>query len=300
MKIALTGVGGLLGPDVWARLQAEHELWALGRKRPSFVDAGRWRTLDLTRDKETYSLITRLNPDMVIHMAAMSNPDDCEKSPEEAFRINALGTRNLALSCQRFDTALLHISTNYVFRGDEPPEGGYREFDPTAPVNTYGLSKRWAEEFVRSLLSKFFIVRTAGLFGSGRRCFASEILEACRTGSRILATADWMGSYTHTADLAAAIAHLTESNLYGIYHITNEGAGTRFEFAQAVGACARPAPGFRIDKVAGKELKRLARRPERVPLNNFHWRLSGFEPLRPWKEAVADFVEKIGSTRTTP
>jgi len=299
VKIAIVGTGGLLGPDVWARLEGEHEVWALGRKRPSFIGTDRWRALDLAKDQETYSVLTRLNPDLVIHMAAMSNPDDCERAPEEAFRINALGTRNLAIACQRFDTTLLLVSTNYVFGMNEPPAEGYREFDPAAPVNTYGLSKQWAEDFVRSLLNKFFIVRTAGIFGSGRRCFATEILEACAQGTPVRAATDWTGSYTYSADLADAIARLCESHLYGIYHVSNEGSGTRLEFAQAVSSCFKPARGFAIEKVRGEELCQPARRPARVPLNNLHWKLSGFPPLRPWREAVADFVEKIGSTRIT-
>jgi dTDP-4-dehydrorhamnose reductase len=205
----------------------------------------------------------------------------------------------VAVACQRFDTTLMHLSTNYVFGGVEPPENGYREFDAPTPINTYGLSKQWAEDFVRSLLNKYFIVRTAGLFGAGRHCFAEEIIEACLKGHPVQA-ANWTGSYTHTVDLAEAMARLAESNLYGIYHLVNAGAGSRAEFIRQVSSYLAPSGGFKIVEVGEKGLKRPAQRPGQSTLDTLHWRLSGFEPLRPWKEAVGDFVKKMKNTRISP
>jgi len=297
MKIVITGAGGLLGRDLWLKLQKDHETWAVGRQKPEYIPLKQWRVMDVLNPAETYSLTTRLNPDLIIHAAALSNVDQCEITPDEAYRVNALGTRNIALACQRFDTVFMHLSTNYIFSGADCPPAGYREFDPAGPVNHYGISKKWAEDFVMSLLNKFYIVRTAGLFGSARSCFVTNVIKACQTGQPIRITSEWTGSVTSTIDLAQALSKLAQSNLYGIYHITNTGQCSRLDLANYIASKTRVAPGFEIRCVKPEELKLSARRPLHSNLDNLQWRLSGFEPLKHWKLAVSEFL--IESTRST-
>src|SRR5205085_9572561 len=133
VKVIVTGAGGLLGQDVWRVFSQDHELFAIGRQQPPEVSAAQWQTVDLAEAAKIYTAVTRINPDLVVHCAAYNNVDRAQTHPDEAYRGNALATRNLALACQRFDTALMSLSTDYVFDGASAPEGGYREFDPALP-----------------------------------------------------------------------------------------------------------------------------------------------------------------------
>ena len=168
MKVLVTGSAGLLGHDVWRLFEAKHEMVALGRTPAPWVGAERFRECDLTNAAHTYALVTKENPEIVVHCAAYNNVDDAETHPEDAYRGNALATRNLALACQRFDATLISVSTDYVFDGTDAPPDGYREFDPCSPKGRYAESKRWAEIFVERLLNKYFIVRTSWLFGPSK------------------------------------------------------------------------------------------------------------------------------------
>src|SRR5581483_5394970 len=154
MKVLVTGSAGLLGHDVWSLFERKHDLVALGRTLAPWVGQERFRECDLTNAAHTYALVTKENPEVVVNCAAYNNVDEAEKTPEDAYRGNALAARNLALACQRFDATLIHVSTDYVFNGEDAPATGYREFDLCRPMNRYGESKRWAEIFVEQLLSK--------------------------------------------------------------------------------------------------------------------------------------------------
>lgn len=293
MKILITGISGLLAADLWKTLnQPEFETYGLSRKKPGFIPGEKWLNCDITDFAETYQKVTKLNPDIIIHTAAASNVDDCEQNPEVAFRVNSLGTRNLAIASQRFDSTLIYISTDYVFDGKEVPKNGYREFDRPSPVNIYGLSKLWGEYYVQKLLNKFCIIRTSWLFGDFRKNYITAMLDS---QNEILATDEMVSSPTFTKDLAQAIksfiTHRSSliTTLYGIYHLTNGGFASRYEIAEYV-AKISGIPQKNIKKIKLSELNLAAQRPPCSVMENYVWKLDGHKPLRPWQDAVKEFI----------
>jgi dTDP-4-dehydrorhamnose reductase len=296
MKIMVTGTSGLLGSDVWKVFSAEHELIALGRSRPGFVPLGQWRDCDLRKAATIYALVTRENPDLIIHCAAYNDVDAAEKNANEAFQVNAMGTRNLALACQRFDTVLMAISTDYVFDGTNAPEDGYREFDVTHPLSVYAESKRWGEIQVEHLLNKFYIVRTSWLFGEGRATYADKVLSWARDKQPVPCLKDMRSAPTYSADLAKALLQLALSNCFGVYHLTNAGFCSRVEFAQEI-LRIHKLPETLLKPLTQAEFKQPARRPPFSGLQNLAWKLNGFTALRPWKEALR---EHFSASQITP
>ena len=287
MKVLITGAAGLLGSDVWKVFSEGHELVAMGRTQPVHVPLPQWRECDIRDAANTYALITRENPDLVIHCASYNDVDGAEKTPDDTFRVNTLGTRNLALACQRFDTVLMAVSTDYVFDGELDRASGYRESDPTRPINLYGESKRWGEVHVEQLLNKFYIVRTSWLFGPGRLTYADRVVEWARDGKAVPCLKDMVSAPTYTPDLAKGLLRLSESGLYGIYHLTNSEFCSRVDFAREI---------LRLNRLPEKALKIMtqtdfqhpAKRPSFSGMENLVWRLNGFPAMRPWKQALQD------------
>jgi dTDP-4-dehydrorhamnose reductase len=251
MKILITGITGLLGSEIAALLEEKHEIIGIAREN-SFGSVETLK-LDISDYETVYRAVTKLNPDLIIHAAAMSNVDACESDPDQAFRVNAIGTRNLALACQRFDAALMYISTDYVFSGEGTPEGGYTEFNAASPQGVYARSKLYGELYVQQLLSKFFIIRTAWLFGGKRGNFVSHAAASLRDGKEIKAASDMTSSPTYVKDLAAAVIRLIDQPVYGIYHLTNSGFGSRHEIVMAI-AKMMGLPVARNKKLTREEL----------------------------------------------
>ena len=287
MKILITGIGGLLGSEVAKLLSREHEI--LGLCKESRTAEFKTVNLDITDPEATYSTISKINPDLVVHSAAYSNVDGCEKDPDKAYKVNSLGTRNVCLACQRFDTVLAYISTDYVFSGAEPTKEGFNELDTTDPRSVYARSKLAGEWFVRNLLNKFFIIRTSWLFGSKRDNFVSQVFSALKEGKKVKQASDMASSPTYVSDLAQALRKLTATNLYGLYHLSNSGFASRYEIALFISRLLG-CPGLNIEKISLKDLNIPAQRPNFSGLNNYAWRLNGFKPLRPWQEAVTEFL----------
>lgn len=296
MKVIVTGAGGLLGRDVWRRFEIAHELFALGRQQPAWVASQQWSACDLTDAALTYKLVTRFNPDLVVHCAAYNLVDDAERDWDAAYKGNALATRNLALACQRFDTTLMSVSSDYVFDGVNAPEEGYREFDPVHPLSRYAESKRWAEIFVEQLLNKFFIVRTSWLFGPSRPTWVDKMVELAREGKPVVAVSDMRSAPTYTPDLAGAMLELAQSNRFGTYHLTNSGFCSRSELAEEVLRMHKISSYAGLKKVTQKELKLPAPRPAFSGLRNLAWELDGFRPLRSWKNAL---IEHFSNNKVT-
>ncbi len=212
MKILITGISGMLGLDLWEEFSddSDLELFGLDLHKPEFLPKENHIQCDISDFEDTYRKVTKINPDLIIHTAVMSDVDECEKNQSAAFKINALGTRNLAIAAQRFDSVILYISTDYVFGGSPPTipltrDGGrqneYREYDETSPINAYGLSKLWGEFYVRDLCNKFYIIRTSWLFGKKKENFIST----AAVGKGVMAAEDMVGSPTYTKDLSQAI-----------------------------------------------------------------------------------------------
>ncbi|HUW23671.1 MAG TPA: dTDP-4-dehydrorhamnose reductase, partial [bacterium] len=230
------------------------------------------------------------------HSAAYTDVDGCETNRDLAFRVNALGTRNIALACQRFDTELLYISTDFVFNGEKGEP--YLEFDRPDPQSIYAKSKYWGELYIKSLLSRFYIVRSSWLFGKNGKNFVTTILKLAKQKKEIEVVNDQIGSPTYTKDLARAIAQLigterkdstTRASLYGIWHITNSGQCSWYEFAREI----LQDSDVRVKPITSEELNRPARRPKFSILENSIWKLQGWKSLRHWKEALKDYLKEI-------
>lgn len=273
-RILITGAKGQLG-TMLQRALPEDEL--------ALVDLPE---LDITDRAALFETFDAFRPEIVIHCAAFTNVDECARQPALAYRINALGTQNVALACQRHDAVMLHVSTNEVFSGDSP--AGYEEWMPLSPRNPYGVSKAAAEHHVRLLLRRFYIVRTAWIFAPGGRNFIHAILRRAREAGEVRVVTDEIGSPTYAADLAEAIARLIRTEQFGIYHFTNSGACSRWEFANEIlrQSGLGDVPNTPILSSA---FSRPSSPPPYGVIHNINGAAIGIT-LRPWQEALAAYL----------
>lgn len=295
MRIVVTGACGMLGTELLILLADTHEVFALDMRVPTLAVPGvSYQSLDVTDTKKTYEFISRLNPELVIHTAAETNVDNSEHNSERVFCINALGTRNVALACQRFDAGLMYISTDYVFDGQKREP--YKEIEQPHPLNTYGWSKYWGELYVQWLVRRFYIVRSSWLFGAYGRNFVEAILSQVRSNHELKVVDDQLGSPTYAVDLAQALVQLVSSHketgtgLYGLWHITNSGSCSWYEFAQEI--LRLSGHPQRIGRATSQEIKRPAVRPGYSVLDNFNWRLHGFSALPRWSDALKRYFNE--------
>jgi dTDP-4-dehydrorhamnose reductase len=275
MRILITGALGQLGVALQESLSS-HEL--------ALVDLPE---VDITHRQAFFEVMSGADPQLVIHCAALTNVDLCAKEPELAYRVNGLGTQNVALACQNRDIPMLHVSTNEVFDGQR--RSGYEEWMPLNPANPYGRSKAAAETYVKDLLSRFYIVRTAWLFAPGGHNFIHAILDRARANGELRVVVDEIGNPTYATDLARAIADLIESQQYGVYHFTNAGSCSRWEFANQILSLAGLA-NVANHPILGKDFRRASTPPVHGVLHNVAGAAIGLE-LRPWKEALAEYIE---------
>ena len=274
MRILITGCKGQLGRALTRRL-THHDV--AGCDLPE---------TDITNRKAIARAISQHGPDVVIHAAAWTDVDGCARDPENAFRVNAIGTQNVALACAACGSALATVSTNEVFDGtaDEP----YREWDPLHPINPYGRSKAAGEWFTRHLLNRFYIVRTAWLYAPDGSNFPHRIIELADSLGSLKVVTDEVGNPTFAPDLADALAELIETEAYGVYHLTNTGYASRYQFAREIlrlsGRAAVP-----VEPIPLEAFDRESTPPRFAPLANTAASAIGIE-LRPWQEALEVFL----------
>ena len=274
MRIAITGAEGQLGRSLQEAFEGNELL---------LIDLPDY---DVTEGR-IVSQIVEWGPEAVIHTAAMTDVDGCEREPDAAYRVNALGTRNIALACQRCDAPMLYVSTDYVFDGTS--EEPYLEYDEPNPESVYARSKLAGEQFVRDLLKRFYIVRTAWLYGHDGKNFVEKILELADRERQLQVVDNEFGSPTYAPDLAEAICRLLQYPLYGIYHLVNEGSCSRYEFAAKVLELAgrtdvRLSPaGF---------YRRAAKVPRHAVLRNFSAATQLGISLRPWEEGLQAYFRQ--------
>lgn len=278
MKILITGSNGMLGHDLINVLRDNHELILTTSK-----------TLDITDKQQVIEFITQSKPDIVINSAAYTDVDGCEENQDLAYSVNGEGVKNLALACREIDSALVHISTDYVFDGSatEP----IAEDGQIGPISVYGKSKLKAEEAIQEILDKFFIVRTAWLYGINGKNFPKTMLELAENHSQITVVYDEVGTPTYTPDLASAISELIETDYYGIYHITNSDYCSWCEFAKYIFEVADK--DVTVIPVTASEFARPAPRPSYSVLRNKNWIDKGFKPLRSYRDAIKEYIELI-------
>ena len=273
MRIVVTGAEGQLGRSL-QRVLSGSDLF--------LVDLPEH---DVT-ERRIAGTIAEFQPDLVVHAAAMTDVEGCELDPDSAFKVNALGTRNVADACRLCDAPLVYISTDYVFDGTKGEP--YLELDEPNPVCVYGRSKLAGEHLVRDLLTRAYIVRTAWLYGHGGRNFVTKILELADRRDELSVVTTEVGSPTYAPDLAAAIARLIEYPLYGTYHLVNEGSCSRFEFAERILEFAGKS---RVALNRVEQYERLASVPANAALRNTAASARFGITLRPWQEALRAYFD---------
>jgi dTDP-4-dehydrorhamnose reductase len=266
----------MLGRALSHALGDRHEVVALAR-----VD------LDVTDLTAVQKAFARSAPDAVVHAGAWTDVDGCQLDPDRAFRVNGLGSRNVALACQASGAACCYISTDYVFDGAQADP--YTEFDRPNPISVYGASKLAGERAVRALTPRHWIVRTSWLYGPGGKNFVKAILSRARAGAKLRVVDDQIGSPTYASDLAHGIARLIQEPRYGLWHLTNSQTGSWYNFAAAILESAG-LTGVRLEPIRSKDLDRPAPRPKNSVLRNYCWELEGWLPLRSWREALRDYL----------
>jgi dTDP-4-dehydrorhamnose reductase len=248
---------------------------------------------DLTDLHATARWMLEQRPSLVVHCAAWTDVDGCESDPERAWRDNVWATRHVAMTAQLAEAALCHVSTDYVFDGTKPEP--YVEEDAAGPLNVYGRTKLAAELQALLHAPRVWVVRTSWLFGAGGRNFVRTVAGLLRERDEIRVVNDQRGAPTYVVDLAAALLTLVDRASPGIYHVTNSGEGTWFEVAVTVGE--QLGTRCRIVPCTSAEYPRPARRPQNSRLAMRRWAQAGLAPLRPWREAVREYV--VGLDRET-
>ncbi|MBQ4463868.1 MAG: dTDP-4-dehydrorhamnose reductase [Eubacterium sp.] len=285
-KILLTGCKGQLGRAV--RKEYGDEVSFI---LTDFADDGEVRALDITDMEAVLGMVRSGKPDVIINCAAMTNVDGCETDFETAFRVNALGPRNLAIASMEVGAKVIHISTDYVFPGTDPEP--LMESARPDPISAYGRSKLWGEDYVRQFSDRWFILRTAWLYGDGKN-FVRTMLKLSESHDEISVVDDQFGSPTSADELARVIHRLEPTHLYGVYHATCEGSVSWAVFAEEI--FRKFGRTTKVRHVSSREYKKMnpasADRPPFSILDNAMLRMQGMEPMSDWKDAFATWVAK--------
>lgn len=282
VRVAVTGAGGMLGQDVCRTAPPWAAVAALTREHGDLAEAAQAR-----------EALFAVRPQIIIHCAAYTDVDGCTRDPARAWRDNAQATRNVAEVAGALGAVLLYLSTDYVFDGTKGQP--YLEDDEPRPLNPYGESKLAGEVAVREL-SEHVIVRTQWLYGPGGRSFVLSILRAARAGRQLRVVSDERGRPTYTPDLAAGLWRLLEAGGRGVFHMAGGGECTRLELARAAldeaGWGAVPITPIRADEWDSATLRPLDAR-----LGDSRLSQLGIPPLRPWREALHEYVAWLLQTR---
>lgn len=241
--------------------------------------------LDITILDDVVKKVKDAGPEFLIHAAAFTEVDQCELEKERAFLVNGIGTRNVAMACEEIRCPVIYISTDYVFGGSK--DTPYDEWDRPDPINSYGLSKFMGEQFVSALTNRFYIVRTSWLYGQYGRHFVDTVMRLLREKESLSIVNDQIGSPTYTEDLAQKIKELMGRG-YGIYHVTNAGYCTWYDFAMTI--AKKKGINKEILPVSSDEYKRPARRPAYSVLGNTMLKLEGLREPRHWEEALEEYL----------
>ncbi len=287
MDLLITGAGGMLGRDLISAIEAA------GHRALPFTRA----ELDVTDVDALRARFAELRPQAVIHCAAATAVDACEQTPDDAYRVNAWGSWAVATAAEAVGAKLVLVSTDFVFDGVGLRP--YTEFDPVRPINVYGASKLAGEEAAQRACSWVAVARTQWLFGLHGRPFPLAILNAAAQGRPLRVVTDQVGSPTFTPDLAAKLVWLAEQPCPGIYHLSNAGVASRYEWATETLRLAG-WDDIPVARATSAEFPTPAVRPAYSALRNYALELRGVPLLRPWREALADYVAQLRATGALP
>ncbi len=244
--------------------------------------------LDITNVDQVLSFVRKIKPDAIINCAAHTNVDKCETDIDNAYKINAIGPRNLSIAAAETGAKLMHISTDYVFPGTE--NRALTEFDAVGPASMYGKTKLAGENFVRDFGEKYFIIRTAWLYGDGKN-FVKTMLRLSETKDEIGVVKDQFGTPTSASELAKAIKYLLPTENYGLFHGTCEGSCSWADFAAEIFRLA--GKGTKVNYITTDEFPSPTKRPAYSILDNYMLRLTTDFTFAPWQDAIAEYMRKI-------
>jgi dTDP-4-dehydrorhamnose reductase len=276
MKVVVTGAAGQLGQDVLLELERKnHQAFGVDRQQ-----------LDITNEEDVLAVISKVKPDVILHCAAYTNVDAAEENEDAAYQVNAAGTENLAKAAKLNGSKVIYISTDYVFDGtaNEP----YEVDEPTQPLGAYGRTKLAGEQLLQKHLDESFIVRTAWVFGVYGNNFVKTMIRLGKERGEVGVVHDQVGSPTYTVDLAKFMVELMETDKYGIYHATNSGVCSWYEFAVEIFKQANM--NVTVNPLTSDQFPRPAARPKYSVLSKKMIEQQGLKPLRDWKDALAAYL----------
>jgi len=294
MKLLITGARGQLALQL--RSIIERGRSEIGEIDPIYKEAVIKYTshdeLDITDLKSVLKFVDEYKPDIIMNCAAYTNVDKCESDIDTAFKVNSIGPRNLAIAAQKVGAKLLHVSTDYVFNGigDIP----FREYDIPQPINVYGKTKLFGEQYVREFCDKYFIVRTAWLYGKYGKNFVYTILKAAKEKGYLEVVNDQRGNPTNAEDLAHHILKLVLTEEYGIYHCTGKGECSWYDFACKIVEYA--GISCTVVPITSDKINRPAKRPFYSSLDNMMLRCTIGDEMRNWEDALKVFIEDLKNT----
>lgn len=267
----VTGASGQLGQDLVKELKSrEHIVYGFDSK-----------TMDITNSYDVSEIIKSINPDVIIHTAAYTNVDKAEEEQEQCYKVNVEGTKNMVEAAREVGSKFVYISTDYVFDGTK--ETPYETDDIPHPINTYGLSKRMGE--IETLTYEpSFIVRISWVFGQNGNNFVKKMLELAQTRKELRVISDQVGSPTYTVDVSKFISDVAETEKYGIYHATNKGYISWYEFAKAIFATNKV--DVLIHPIPSIEYPTKAERPHNSRLSSRSLTDNNFYELPTWEDAL--------------
>lgn len=278
-KILVTGCNGQLGRAINKEYEGsqEYEIY-----NTDVAD------LDITDVDKVIALVDEVKPYAIVNCAAHTAVDLCESQWDAAYKINAIGPRNLAIAAKRVGAKLVHVSTDYVFSGDE--EAPRTEFDATNPQSAYGKTKLEGENFVKAFADKYFIVRTAWLYGDGKN-FVKTMLRLAETNDTVRVVSDQIGSPTSAKELAKAIAVLIPTDNYGVFHGTCEGLCSWADFAKKI--FEMKGLSTKVDYIKTEEYPTPAKRPAYSVLDNYMFKLTTNHTFAQWEDALAEYMKTL-------
>jgi len=286
----------MLGSAVITALQKEFDPYGMVR---SDDRRSHYFQCDITQRSETIKHIERVNPQAVIHCAAMTDVDACEHDRQRALQVNFEGTKNVVDGSRHVNALMIYISTDFVFNGES--REAYRESSIPHPINVYGESKLMGEFYVRDQSTKHLILRTSWLFGENGNNFMVKVLERAKRGEKLFIVHDQVGTPTYASDLAGAIKHVLTYNqdgdkkegLNAVYHATNRGTASRYDIAKTLLKMC-DLTQVEIQPIDSTELTNLAKRPQNSALNNSRFEQTFRLAFRSWQEALQEYVIRLG------
>jgi len=282
MKVAITGAAGLFGHGLVEVFATRHSVYPLTR-----ADA------DITQASQVRAALAKVAPDVVVHPAGIPDLDVCEADPAKAFLVHVHGTRHVVEAARELGAAVVYISTDAVFDGKK--QTPYTEADRAVPPTVYGRTKLQGEQTVQTY-PRHWIFRVSVLWGPGKTNFVEKGLRRIAAGETYVVAADQLGSATYTLDAARKIMEVVEARHYGLYHLSNVGACSRFELAHRAAELA----GLDTSRVIGKPSDQMGRRAPRLKYAVMEMealKRAGFSAPRPWEEALAEYIRTLSFPR---